>query len=330
MKRGQRTAIAVLMAALALAAARPAWTHELRPAYLELVEQAPGTFDVTWKVPRIGDATLSLQPRLPRGEGTAILQRTVGGGAVATWTAKLGELRGQTIGIDGLETTLTDALVRVELADGLMVTERLDARSSAFRVPATASALAVATTYLGLGIEHILLGFDHLLFVATLVLVTGWRRSLVGIVTAFTIAHSVTLGLATMGVLHVAQQPVEAVIALSIAFMAAETVRRRNGNEGLASRATWIVAFCFGLLHGLGFAGALSEVGLPHGQIAAALLFFNVGVEAGQLVFLAALYAGSSAGVWYWKRHARAFQLAGAYATGAVSMFWVFSRVAAF
>ncbi len=153
------------------------------------------------------------------------------------------------------------------------------------------SGWSVAGTYLSLGVEHILLGIDHLLFVLALLLITRGTWRLVKTVTAFTVAHSITLALATLGFVHVPQAPVEAVIALSIVFVAAEIVRVRNGRDGIAARAPWIVAFTFGLLHGFGFAGALARVGLPEGHIPLALLFFNVGVEVGQLLFIAAVLA---------------------------------------
>ena len=149
----------------------------------------------------------------------------------------------------------------------------------------------MAGTYLTLGIEHILTGIDHLLFVLALLLLTTGTWRLVKTVTAFTVAHSITLGLATLGIVHVPSRPVEAVIALSIVFVAAEIVQARRGRAGLAAQMPWIVAFIFGLLHGFGFAGALSEVGLPEGHIPVALLFFNLGVEAGQLLFVAAVLA---------------------------------------
>ena len=188
----------------------------------------------------------------------------------------------------------------------------------------------MAATYLALGIEHILLGIDHLLFVLALVLlVKGWKK-LVATITAFTLAHSITLALATLGFVHVPGPPVEACIALSIVFVAAEIIHRRQGRPGLTERAPWVVAFTFGLLHGLGFAGALSEVGLPQHAIPIALLFFNVGVELGQLAFVfivllvlaAARRLPPRVPAWGWR--------AAPYAIGSVAMFWVLQRVAAF
>jgi hydrogenase/urease accessory protein HupE len=202
--------------------------------------------------------------------------------------------------------------------------------SPALVVEESPSVWQVAWTYLVLGVEHILLGTDHLLFVLALVLlVKGWRR-LVGTITSFTVAHSITLALATLGLVHVPGPPVEACIALSIVFVAAEIVRSRQGSPGLTERAPWLIAFTFGLLHGLGFAGALSEVGLPQQAIPLALLFFNVGVELGQLAFVFAVLltisiaARSSlrAPAWAWR--------VVPYTIGSVAMFWVIERTGGF
>jgi hydrogenase/urease accessory protein HupE len=203
------------------------------------------------------------------------------------------------------------------------------------------SRIEVARTYLKLGIEHILGGIDHLLFVlALLLLVRGWRRVL-ATVTAFTVAHSLTLAAATLGFVQVPQKPVEAVIALSIVFVAAEILRLRGRPDGAASvsaRWPWIVAFTFGLLHGFGFAGALGEVGLPPNAIPVALLFFNVGVEVGQLLFIGAVFAVVACARWIMRRLDVAFpprpaellRALPAYAIGSVAMFWVIQRIALF
>ena len=177
--------------------------------------------------------------------------------------------------------------MRIESLDGTTQTERLSPTKTSFIVQATPSRWEVAATYMRLGIEHILLGYDHLLFVLALViLVRTWRRVALT-VTAFTVAHSITLAAATLGFVNVPGPPVEAAIALSIVLVAVEIVNARRGKPSLTARWPWLVAFCFGLLHGFGFAGALAEVGLPHHAIPVALLFFNLGVEVGQLSFVA-------------------------------------------
>jgi hydrogenase/urease accessory protein HupE len=239
-------------------------------------------------------------------------------------------LRGQSVRIAGLEGTMTDVLVRIEFADGTSWTQRLTPARPAAVIPARESGLAVAGVYLELGVEHILRGIDHLLFVLALLIITrgGWK--LVKTVTAFTVAHSITLALATLGFVHVPQPPVEAVIALSIVFVAAEILHDRQGHAGVTERAPWIVAFTFGLLHGFGFAGALSEIGLPQGQIPVALLFFNLGVEAGQLLFIGAVLGFIAVIRRLRMPLPRWAELVPPYAIGSVAMFWVIQRVVAF
>lgn len=307
--------------------------HEVRPAYLELREALPGEFDVLWKTPMQGELRLALSPEFSgRTENLSpVATRETNNAAVQTWRLKAIEpLRGQSLRIAGLEATMTDALVRSEFADGTSWTQRLTPSQPAAVIPVRQSALTVAGVYLGLGVEHILFGIDHLLFVLALLMIThgGWK--LVKTVTAFTAAHSITLALATLGLVRVPQAPVEAVIALSIVFVAAEILHGRQGREGLTARAPWIVAFTFGLLHGFGFARALSEIGLPQGQIPAALLFFNVGVEAGQLIFIAAVLSLIAAFGRLRIPLPRWSEPVPAYAIGSVAMFWVIQRVAAF
>jgi hydrogenase/urease accessory protein HupE len=306
--------------------------HEVRPAYLDLEEERPGEFSVLWKTPMLGDLRLALDPVFsgPIEALTPVATRMTGDAAVQTWRLRAESLRGQNLRIAGLETTLTDVLVRIAYADGSSSVQRLTPQQPGSLIPTRQSAWSVAGTYLALGIEHILTGLDHLLFVLALLLLTKGTWRLVKTVTAFTLAHSITLGLATLGIVHVPSRPVEAVIALSIVFVAAEIVQARRGRSGLAAQMPWILAFIFGLVHGFGFAGALSEVGLPEGHIPVALLFFNLGVEAGQLLFVAAvlaLVAGIRRTGMAWPRWAG---LVPPYAIGSLAMVWVIQRVAAF
>jgi len=208
---------------------------------------------------------------------------------------------------------------------------RLTPTETSMEVEAETSNLNVIQVYTGLGIEHILLGVDHLLFVfALLLIVNGWRR-LVGTITAFTLAHSITLFAATLGWVHVAQAPVEAVIALSILFLATEIIHNRQGKPGMAKRFPWLVAFIFGLLHGFGFAGALAEIGLPEQSIPLALLFFNVGVELGQLLFVAAVVSmGWVLRKLLAEKILQGSEVAASYLIGSLSAYWVIERTYSF
>jgi hypothetical protein len=309
------------------------YAHEVRPAYLELQEEQGVQVSVLLKTPMLGDARLALYPVLSSQtvSVTPMATRATGDAAIQTWRLRIAApLRGQQVRIDGLAGTMTDALVRVEFSDGSSWVQRLTPGQPAATIPMRPSALGVAGLYLRLGIEHILTGIDHLLFVLALLIITGPTWQLVKTITAFTVAHSITLAAATFGFVHVPSRPVEAAIALSIVFVAAEIVHLRHGRVGLAARMPWIVAFTFGLLHGFGFAGALSEVGLPQGHIPVALLFFNIGVEIGQLLFVGAVLT-VVAGLGRTRiRYPRWAELIPPYTIGIVAMFWVIQRVTLF
>jgi hydrogenase/urease accessory protein HupE len=322
-------AVLVLLAALQT----PALAHEVRPAYLELRESRTGELDVLWKTPMIGELRLALAPVLSGAseELTPIATQLTGNAAIQTWRLRLPEpLHGRSLHVDGLTSTMTDVLVRVEFADGVSWLTRLTPQAPRVAIPGKRATGSVAPTYFALGVEHILLGVDHLLFVLALMLITRGMQRLALTITAFTVAHSITLALATLGVVQVPPPPVEAVIALSIVFVAVEILRARHGEEGLTASAPWIVAFTFGLLHGFGFAGALAQIGLPAAQIPLALLFFNLGVEAGQLLFVAAILAIIAMAGRTRIELPRWAALAPPYAIGSVATFWVIQRVATF
>ena len=188
---------------------------------------------------------------------------------------------------------------------------------------------AAAKRYTALGITHILEGYDHLLFVLALLIIVNGGWLLVKTITAFTVAHSFTLALAALGFVNVPPRPVEAVIALSIVFLAAEIVHAHQGRIGLAFRSPWVVAFSFGLLHGFGFAGALSDIGLPHGEVPVALLFFNVGVEIGQLLFVLGVIVLRWLVCLAQPKWPEWSAILPAYAIGTMAMFWTLQRVAA-
>ena len=308
--------------------------HEMRPGYLEIRETAVDTYDVLWKVPARGD-DMRMGLYLRFDDDVSSITETVAAFVGNTHIQRMkikrdGGLTGSTVTIDGLAASFTDVLMRLERIDGTDITHRMTPDKPSYVFEADPSAGQVAWTYIVLGVEHILSGVDHLLFVlALLMVVVGWRR-LVGTVTAFTVAHSITLALAALGFVRVPGPPVEAIIALSIVFVAAEIIRGRQGNPGLTARLPWIVAFSFGLLHGFGFAGALSEIGLPQSSIPLALFTFNVGVEIGQLIFIAAILLLYALGKrfqplppeWAWR--------VPSYAIGGIAAFWVIERIAGF
>ncbi len=326
MTTGRLAVVALLLfAAKALA-------HESRPAYLQLTETQPDRFIVLWKVPQKGELTLGLHVQWPdKCRESPLAQQALGQAAVRRAVLDCaGGLAGRRIAIEGLASTLTDVLARIEWLDGRVQTSLIRPSAPSFEVHAGRSALQTAGDYLLLGVEHILGGIDHLLFVLGLLLIVRGVRLLVKTVTAFTLAHSVTLALATLGVVHIPQAPVEAVIALSIVFLARELLRQHHGEQTLTARCPWLVALSFGLLHGFGFAGALSEVGLPPGDIPLALLFFNLGVEVGQLLFIGFVIALVTVGRSIKFPAPQWARLLPPYAIGSVAMFWVIQRVAAF
>lgn len=323
----------MLAAFLSLCVAGPGFAHEVRPAYLELTEEAPDTFAVLFKTPMLGDLRLALSVAFsgPVEPVTPVLSRVTGDAMVQTWRVRTSQpLRGQDVRVVGLENTVSDALVRIAFLDGRSWVQRLTPAAPRATIPAAQGWSDVGATYLRLGVEHILLGYDHLLFVLGLILITTSTRQLVKAITAFTAAHSITLAAAALGVVHVPPKPVEACIALSIAFLAAEILRARSGQAGISARAPWLMAFAFGLLHGFGFAGALSEIGMPERHIPVALVFFNLGVEAGQLLFVAAVMALATVArrirltVPHWA------PLLPPYLIGSVAMFWAIQRISVF
>jgi len=281
---------------------------------------------------RLASGVLPIHPALPADAQTLVPPQVerLPGAELRRWTIRTGAkgLEGWEVTVHGLEATMVDVLVRIAFADGRVVSRLLrpDAPSFTF---AAADAGPAASGYFVLGLEHILFGVDHLLFVLCLVLLVRGLGPILRTVTAFTVAHSITLGLATLGYVNMPSAPVEAVIALSIVFLATEIAKRRAGAPSLTERQPWLVAFIFGLLHGFGFAGALSDVGLPANDIPLALLLFNVGVEAGQLLFVAAVLlvvmglrrVASAPPAW--------LRPTPAYGIGALATYWLIARVTA-
>lgn len=335
-----RPLVGLLLLFLLLLPTGPAAAHALQPGYLELTALGGETWRVFWKKPAVAGGPMAIDAILPaqcdrRSSDDA---RFEGAAFVTQWIANCpGGLAGGEIAIRGLEKTRTDVLVRYELAPGEAHAKRLTSLEPAFLVPEAPGFFELARSYFGLGVEHILEGADHLLFVFGLLLLIRDRWRLVGAITAFTLAHSLTLAAAALGWFVVPAPPVEAVIALSIMFLASELLRRKEGELHFSERYPWSVAFTFGLLHGLGFARALLDVGLPAGDVPLALLTFNLGVEAGQLLFITAVLLLAAPLRWFVPKTFAAAgapgslgQLGAGYAIGGVAAFWFVSRIAAF
>jgi hydrogenase/urease accessory protein HupE len=310
--------------------------HESRPAYLAVNETAPGQFSVLWRTPVLAGMRLPIVLKLPdhvKNLKDPVVSELTDSLVERRWvvTGPNG-LAGERIEFAGLQLTITDVLVRVQMRDGTHSTTLVHPSRPWVDIAASQGPLAVAGAYLSHGIEHILFGFDHLLFVLGLILIVRSTRMLLLTVTGFTVAHSITLSLATLGVLHVQAPPVEACIALSILLLASEILRRQRGEPSLTARWPWAVAFSFGLLHGLGFASALIDIGLPQGDVPLALLTFNVGVEAGQLAFISAVLGVMQLGKQFRIPDLVEFRLrtAGAYGIGILAAFWFVERLAGF
>lgn len=320
--------------------ATKASAHALDPGYLSIQPLSGDSWRVFWRKPTVGAAPMAITVRLPETCTPEIPPEPQFDGKawVSQWVATCpGGLSGARIVIEGLEKTRTDVLVRIESPDAKAVTTRLTPDRTGFDVPQDPSMVEVFRSYLALGFDHILEGWDHLLFVFALLVLIQSPGRLVGAITAFTVAHSITLAAASLGVVSVPGPPVEAAIALSIVLLAVEILRRGDGQRHLTASYPWVVAFLFGLLHGFGFAGALSEIGLPDGDIPLALLAFNLGVEAGQLAFVAGVLAlflvlrqlGPKVVETFRAPRAAGTQVMG-YGIGVVSVYWLAERVASF
>lgn len=323
---------APVLLGLVLAGASAARAHPLAPALLQLREGADGRVEVTWKTPLLRPRGTAPEPVLPSRcrpvtPPTAVPDAT---GVLVRWTVACGpgSLVGERVGVAGLRRDAPGAVVRVEVADGRVVEGVVFAGEPSLTIPERPSARRVVAGYVRLGVTHILGGPDHLLFVLGLVLLGGTWRRLLGTLTAFTVGHSITLALAVLGVVTVPTGPIEAAIAASVFVLAVE-VARPPGTATVIRRHPWTMALAFGLLHGLGFAAALREAGLPAGDIPLALLSFNLGIEAGQVLFvLAVVLVGRALG----RGRARLpalLRLAPRYAMGVLAAFWWLERTVA-
>ena len=328
MKHFGRLCAALLLAVLF--ATPTARAHEARPGYLEITETAPGRFSVLWRTPVLAGMRLPVVLKIPddvKNLKEPTVQELADSLVERRWIdARPNGLAGRRIEFVGLQLTITDVLVRVGMLDGRNWTVIARPSQPWVEIAASQTWLGVASTYIEQGIRHILFGVDHLLFVLGLLLIVKGRMTLLKTITAFTIAHSITLGIATLGYAEAPAPPLNAAIALSILFLGPEIVRTWRGETSFTIRHPWVVAFAFGLLHGFGFASALSSAGLPRHDLPLALVSFNVGVELGQLGFVTiALLLARSFKVLEvrWPRWA---ELLPGYAVGTLGAYWAIQR----
>jgi len=326
----RRGSLRVLLLAMLLLMAQ-AQAHESRPAYLEIVETVPNQFSVLWRTPVLAGTQLLVRLKLPDGVTDLkppLVQQLSDSRVERRWIDAGPEgLGGKRIEFAGLQLTITDVLARVEFLDGRKWTVIARPAQPWITIAETQTRREVAGTYVLEGIRHIMLGADHLLFVLGLLLIVKNRWMLVKTVTAFTVAHSITLALATLGVAQPAVPPLNVAIALSILFLAPEVVRCWRGQTSFTIRHPWVVAFVFGLLHGFGFASALIDAGLPRSELPLALVSFNIGVEIGQLAFVAlvlSLVASFRVLQMHWPRWV---QMLPAYTVGTLGAFWTIQRL---
>lgn len=319
----------ILLALCLSIVALPAQADELRPGYLEFTQLNQTEWKLVWKAPVIGGLATRSRPAFPPFCIQSAPQARVEG-LVLIAESRLScsrELAGSQVGLSGMDATFTDALLRVAPLSRPVQAARLTQNQAMVEVATVPDSWEVARSYFVLGVIHILEGYDHLLFVIALVLLIRQPMMVVKAATAFTLAHSITLVGSTLGLVGLAQAPVEALIALSIVFLAVEIVKRDPDHPNLAERAPWIVAFLFGLIHGFGFAGALREIGLPESDVPTALLTFNLGVEAGQLVIIAAVLAALELLRRYAPKALDPATLTATYAIGITSSFWFIERL---
>ena len=314
-----------------LLAVSVATAHEARPAYLEIKETAPGQFSVLWRTPVLAGTRLPVVIKLPndvKNLREPSVQELADSSIERRWIdAGPNGLAGKRIEFPGLQLTITDVLVRIELLDGRKLTTIVHPPQPWVELAASQTWVGVAGTYIVQGIRHILFGADHMLFVFGLLLIVQNRWMLLKTVTAFTVAHSITLAIATLGYAEIPVLPLNAAIALSILFLGPEIVRSWRGETSFTIRHPWVVAFAFGLLHGFGFASALTSAGLPRHDLPLALVSFNAGVELGQLAFIALILALERSFRILEIRWPRWAQALPGYTVGSLGAFWTVHRV---
>jgi hydrogenase/urease accessory protein HupE len=308
------------------------WAHESRPAYLEVKETAPGQYSLLWRTPTLAGMRLPIGLSLPADvrdlKEPAAQELT--DSEITRYSIDAGPsgLAGKRIEFPGLQATITDVLVRVEMLDGRSWTTIIHPSQPWVEITAAQTRSQVMGSFIVQGIRHILFGADHMLFVLGLLLIVKDRWMLLKTITAFTVAHSITLAIATLGYAEAPVLPLNAAIALSILFLGPEIVRSWRGETSFTIRHPWVVAFAFGLLHGFGFASALTSAGLPKAELPVALLSFNVGVEIGQLSFVALILLLERAFRILQVRWPRWAEALPGYAVGSLGAFWTVQRLA--
>jgi hypothetical protein len=328
------TLLRALCIALLLLAGRVAGAHEIRPAYLEISEDTAGAVRIIWRKPVAGESALAIAPSLSSGWLEAPpSERTLEPDTLTlVWriAPPHAALTGQQVRILGLDRTITDVFLRIGFADGRETQSLIKAAQPHYTIDAARAGNRGVAQYLLLGVEHIATGFDHLLYLFALLLLISRLPQLIATVSAFTLAHSITLACAALGIVRLRSAPVEAAISLSIAYVAAELLQRQRGRAGVLRERPWLIALGFGLLHGFGFAGALREIGLPDGRVAGALFAFNLGIEAGQLVFVTTVFALLALLARAAPRLDAAARRVAPLCIGSIAAFWLIQRVAAF
>jgi hypothetical protein len=326
-----RRLILLAAAALVLAGSPAARAHEARPGFLDLRETSPETYSLLWKKPTGGEVEIQIAPAIPDGCRLAMPDRqqlTPGAMIVRGTLTCPGGLAGKTLAITGLEATITDVLVRLHHADGRLESHLLRPASPSVTLGGVTTTTERALGYVQLGVQHILLGVDHMLFVLGLLLIVSRRFMLLKTITSFTLAHSITLAIATLGYAVAPMPPLNAAIALSILFLGPEIVRVWRGETSFTIRHPWVVAFAFGLLHGFGFASGLTAMGLPRAEIPLALLLFNVGVEIGQIAFVVLIVLIERSFRTLEIRWPRWAQALPGYTVGSLGAYWTIQRIA--
>lgn len=306
--------------------------HEIRPAYLQIQQVGTNSYDVLWKVPVTEGRILEIYPESDIIKSSELLsEQVLADSRIQKYRWETSNtVSGAVIRFPRLSMSLIDVLLLIELDGGLTYNLMAQPESPFVEIPIEPNPWTVVITYVTLGVEHILMGFDHLLFVLCLVLLIGDKKKLLLTITSFTVAHSITLALSTLGWFVLPSVPVEAVIALSIVFLAREYYFYSLGEMPLSAKAPWTVAFIFGLLHGLGFAGALADIGLPQANIPLALLFFNIGVELGQIGFIFLVIFSAYLLFKFYDFRKVWIQKAVAYSIGGISSFWLIERLLQF